>query len=277
MMFILPPPPGTAAATKSTSRPPSASPCPPCDRRWSMVVSSQHRSSAHVVSSQRWHAGSTDAKLPASAPYTAASRVPAEGPWRAGSVVAPAASAACSAAHRHSARGTMSPRTTWSASSSSKTWASAASAAAAAAPRGVGPHCPPPPRLAARHGCPQSRHRAWASAMRPARTRRHRRPRMRSSSAVFSEYSGRRCRPGASGSSSLTSCWSPCRNTPASSRIRVSAHTPSVAPKRAAVAPLAAMSAASTSIASPASASSHATTRAALLIFSSSAMMEAAR
>lgn len=40
------------------------------------------------------------------------SRVPAEGPWRAGSVVAPAASAACSAAHRHSARGTMSPRTT---------------------------------------------------------------------------------------------------------------------------------------------------------------------
>ena len=42
------------------------------------------------------------------------------------------------------------------------------------------------------------------SSLAPARMRRHRRDRMRSSSATFSACRGRRCRPGASGSNSLT-------------------------------------------------------------------------
>lgn len=62
----------------------------------------------------------------------------------------------------------------------------------------------------------------------------------------------------------LTSGWSPDRAMPAARRSRVSAHTPSRAPKRPAVPPPAALSAASSSRPCAANASSHATTRAAL-------------
>lgn len=63
---------------------------------------------------------------------------------------------------------------------------------------------------------------------------------------------------------SPTNGWSPGRAMPAARRSRVSAHTPSRAPKRPAVPPPAALRAASSSSPCAARASSHATTRAAL-------------